>query len=89
MSYLYIFNFLQALLCLFHISNKYCISSLRIFHIFGYLNQVLEVLLSSLQVLVKLVKSLLNLFYLIHHEILLGACQGRHSRLCAVRHIFN
>ena len=88
MSYLYIFNVLQALLCLFNISNKYCISSLRIFHIFGHLNQVLEVLLGSFQVLQKLGKSLLILFYLIHHEILLLTCQGRHSLLFAVLHIF-
>jgi hypothetical protein len=83
MHYLYIFNVLQALLCLFHISNKYCITSLRIFHIVGHLNQVWEVLLGSFQVLQKLVKSLLNPVYLINHEILLVACQGR-----AVRHIF-
>ena len=88
MYYLYIFNVLQALLCLSHISNKYCISSLRIFHIFDHLNQVWEVLLGSFQVLQKLGKSLLNLLYLIHHEILLVACQGRHSRLFDVLHIF-
>ena len=65
MSYLYIFNVLQALLYLSHISNKYFISSLRIFHIFGNLNQVWEFLFGSCQVLKKLGKSLLNLFYLI------------------------
>jgi hypothetical protein len=54
MCYLDIFNALLALLGLSHIINKFFIISLRIFHIFGHLNQVWELFSRNAQAWQKL-----------------------------------
>ena len=50
MSYLDILNALLALLSLSHITNKFFIISLRIFHLVGHLNQVWELLSINVEV---------------------------------------